>query len=240
MEHNVEALGFINCPCRDCKKLKQWDSMELIRGHLLWWGFMPNYMVWTKHGEESKNPHDEQASVGIWNCNRDTNVGKTGHVNENETVLETINKGVKETIVILGNESLAYNEVVDALDQMIDARKPNFLDEKNQKKLEELRKHAETLLYNGLTVTKLDGDILLLEMKASNGMSDTRFNDVLSLLQKFVPSPNELPQNMYEAKKMICPMELKVQKIHACPNECILFCTDYKDLDSCPRCHASR
>ena len=87
MEHNVEALGFINCPCRDCKNLKQWDSMELIRGHLLQRGFMPNYMVWMKHGEEGGNPPDEQASIGIWNRNRDTNVGKTGHVNENEMVL---------------------------------------------------------------------------------------------------------------------------------------------------------
>ena len=65
MEHNVEALGFINCPCRDCKNLKQWDSMELIWGHLFRRGFMPNYMVWTKHGEEGENPHDKQASAGI-------------------------------------------------------------------------------------------------------------------------------------------------------------------------------
>ena len=59
MEHKAEALGFINCPYRDCKNLKQWDSMELIRGHLLRKGFMPNYMVWTKHGEEGENPPDE-------------------------------------------------------------------------------------------------------------------------------------------------------------------------------------
>ena len=39
---------------------------------------------------------------------------------------------------------------------------------------------------------------------------------------------------------MICPLGLKVQKIHACSNHCILFHGDYKDLDSCPRCHASR
>ena len=39
MEHNVEALGFINCPCRDCKNLKQWDSMELIRGSSALEGF---------------------------------------------------------------------------------------------------------------------------------------------------------------------------------------------------------
>ena len=75
-----------------------------------------------------------------------------------------------------------------------------------------MRKHAKTPLYNGSTVTKLETDILLLEMKARNGMSDTRFNDVLSLLQKFVPSLNELPQNTYEAKQMIYPLELEVQK----------------------------
>jgi hypothetical protein len=133
MEHNVEALGFINYPCRDCKNLKKWDSMELIRGHLLWRGFMPNYMVWTKHGEEGENPPDEQASVGIRNRNRDTNVGEIGHVNENEMVLKTMNEGVEETVAVPGNESLAYNEVVDALDQIINAGKPNFLDEKTER-----------------------------------------------------------------------------------------------------------
>ena len=65
---------------------------------------------------------------------------------------------------------------------MIDAGKPDFLDEKNHKKLEDMRKHAKTLMYNGSTMTKLEADILLLEMKARNGMSDIGFNNVLSLL----------------------------------------------------------
>ena len=154
---------------------------------------MTNYMVWMQHGEEGKNPPDEQASADIHNRNRDTNVGEIGHVNDNETVLETVNEGVEETVAVLRNEILAYIEVVDALDQMIDAGKPDFLDEKNRKKLEDMRKHAKTSLYNGSTVTKLEADILLLDMKARNGMSNTGFNNVLSLLQKFVPSPNELP-----------------------------------------------
>ena len=94
--------------------------------------------------------------------NRDTNVGETGHVNENETVPETMNEGVEETVTVPGNESLAYNEVVDALEQMIDAGKPDFLDEKNRKKLEAMRKHVKTPLYNGSTVTKLEAVILLL------------------------------------------------------------------------------
>ena len=90
--------------------------MELIRGHLLQRGFMPDYMVWMKHGEEGENPPDKQASVGIHIRNWDTNVGEIGHVNENETILETVNVGVEETIAVLGNESLAYNEVRDALE----------------------------------------------------------------------------------------------------------------------------
>ena len=54
-------------------------------------------------------------------------------MNENETVLETVNEGVKEIVTVPGNESLAYNEVVDALDQMFYARKPYFLDEKTKR-----------------------------------------------------------------------------------------------------------
>ena len=73
-----------------------------------------------------------------------------------------------------------------------------------------MRKHAKTPLYNGSTVTKLEADILLLEMKARNEMSDVGFNDILSLLQKFVQSPNELPHNTYKAKQMIFILGLKV------------------------------
>ena len=44
---------------------------------------MLDNMVWTKHGEEGENPPDEQASSGIQNRKRDTNVGEIGYVNEN-------------------------------------------------------------------------------------------------------------------------------------------------------------
>ena len=38
-------------------------------------------------------------------------------MNKNKMVLETMNEGVEETVVVPGNESLAYNEVVDDLDR---------------------------------------------------------------------------------------------------------------------------
>ena len=56
-----------------------------------------------------------------------------------------------------------------------------------------------------------------------------------------LPKDNELPATTYEAKQVVCPMGLEIEKIHACPNDCILYRgEEYKKLDACPVCHASR
>ena len=45
----------------------------------------------------------------------------------------------------------------------------------------------------------------------------------------------------YEAKKVVCPLGLEVQKIHTCPNDCILYRgEEYEKLDACPVCDAKR
>jgi hypothetical protein len=55
-----------------------------------------------------------------------------------------------------------------------------------------------------------------------------------------LPKPNELPTATYEAKKIVCPLGLQIEKIHACPNDCILYRGVHKNLDECPICHTSR
>ena len=49
-----------------------------------------------------------------------------------------------------------------------------------------------------------------------------------NLLKKMLPKDNELPATTYEAKKLVCPLGLEVQKIHACPNDCILYRGEYE------------
>jgi hypothetical protein len=56
-----------------------------------------------------------------------------------------------------------------------------------------------------------------------------------------LPKDNELPTTTYEAKQLVCPLGLEVQKIHACPNDYILYRGDeYKNLDACLVCGALR
>ena len=49
------------------------------------------------------------------------------------------------------------------------------------------------------------------------------------------------PSLRTKQKKVVCPLGLKIQKIHACPNDCILYLgNEYKNLDECPICKAAR
>ena len=43
--------GFVRCPCKFCMNEKDYSSSRTIHSHLFNSGFMPNYYVWTKHGE---------------------------------------------------------------------------------------------------------------------------------------------------------------------------------------------
>ena len=72
----------------------------------------------------------------------------------------------------------------------------------------------------------------LLILKAKYGWSDYSFNDLLHLLSWVLPQPNSVPTNTYQAKKVISPLTMEIEKIHAC--------TTFKSLDKCPRCGASR
>ena len=83
---------------------------------------------------------------------------------------------------------------------------------------------------------KLGTTLELLQWKVENVVSDKGFGKLLIMLKKMLPKDNKLPDNMYEAKKAVCPLGLEVQKIHACPNDCILYRGEYEDLNACPVC----
>ena len=63
---------------------------------------------------------------------------------------------------------------------------------------------------------------------------------MLGLFEEILPEDNVLPRSMNEAKRIVCPLELEVQKIHACVNESILYHGEYKDLYACPTCKHAR
>jgi hypothetical protein len=88
---------------------------------------------------------------------------------------------------------------------------------------------------------KLGTTLELLQWKASNGLSDKGFEELLKLIKKLIPEGNTLLETTYEARRAICPLGLEAQKIHACPNDCILYRgEEYENMDTYPVCKACR
>jgi hypothetical protein len=79
--------------------------------------------------------------------------------------------------------------------------------------------------------------VKLFQLKASNKWSDYSFKELLMLLKDMLPQGNVVPKTVYEAKQIICPLGLKMEKIHACKNDCILYRgPEYEDLEKCSIC----
>ena len=102
-------------------------------------------------------------------------------------------------------------------------------------------KDAEKPLYPGCrNFTKLSILIKLYNLKAHFGWSDKSFSKLLEMLGNMLPVNDELPLSMYKAKKTLNTLGMEYEKIHACPNDCILYRNELKDASLCPTFGTSR
>ncbi|CAM8944243.1 unnamed protein product [Rhodiola kirilowii] len=107
--------------------------------------------------------------------------------------------------------------------------------------LESLRNDSELPLYEGcFKYTRLYATLKIFNLKEKNGWSDVSFTKLLTLVKDMLPEDNTLPNRCYEAKKVMCPMGIDYEKIHACSNDCILYRNSYKDMVECPVCKSPR
>ena len=97
-------------------------------------------------------------------------------------------------------------------------------------------------LYSGCEgFTKMTALVKLYNLKAKFEMSDNCFSELLLLVGTMLPEGNSLPSSFGEAKKALCSLGMEYEKIHVCPNDCLLYRGDIdEDESSCRICHASR
>jgi hypothetical protein len=110
-------------------------------------------------------------------------------------------------------------------------------------KYKKMIENSNKLFYDGCVVwyTTLFAMVKLFQLKASNKWSDGSFKDLLTLLKDMLPQGNSIPETVYEAKQIICPLDLEVEKVHVCKNDCILYRgVEYEDLEKCPICGLDR
>nr|AAV31206.1 hypothetical protein [Oryza sativa Japonica Group] len=213
---------YMCCPCSDCKNEISWENEKEVHAHLIRRGFMERYTCWVKHGEQ--DPGTDGAAVDGSGANN-----HEGDEEEHDMFVPSP----------LGGEMVHVDP--DLLQDLLRDVDYPAMNERDSMKFSRLVSDSETPLYTGCKPkhTKLSATLDLMKLKASSGWSDKSFTKLLGILKDMLPQENTLPETTYEAKQVMCPLGLEVRRIHACPNDCILYHKQYADLDACPVCNTS-
>ncbi|XP_019178174.1 PREDICTED: uncharacterized protein LOC109173401 [Ipomoea nil] len=148
----------------------------------------------------------------------------------------TLNNSIDDTDHLKGEEHKLVDEnpidmVNDAYDEYV----------KDPNKFSKLLEDAEKPLYAGCTTfTKLSAVVKLYNLKVKYSWSDASFTDLLDLFAKMLPTDNVLPSSLYEAKRSLVALGMDYEKIHVCPNDCILYWKENANCTNCPTCGTSR
>jgi hypothetical protein len=219
----------IICPCRDCKNHLAFKDVMTIRSHLIMRGFVSNYTVWIHYGEmvvDKVAPEEDGvetlgyldqyvAELGAQMANDYFEQGGGGGGWDDNVEGAGINDGG----ACVGDEGVDD----DDLDDMLRALGPKILlkGKKGLENLERVTKASKETVYDvekGCPThwTLLRFVLELLILKAKYGWSDCGFNDLLRLLAWLLPKPNSVPTITYQAKKVINPLTMGVEKsMHA-------------------------
>ena len=206
----------IRCPCVKCCNAIGF-SISIIRDHIYVNGIDEGYQHWKYHGEPSID--DPEPNIGEEfesedsECHNDVGVDEVdGECQSDEEVDEVVGEECEdEQMSDDSDEFLKYVE---------DGDKP---------------------LYPGCTkTTKLNALIQLFNLKAKHNMTDSCFTDLLLLIGGLLPEDNLVPHSLYEARKNLDALGMKYEKIHACPNDCMLYRGQHAANVRCHICLVSR
>jgi hypothetical protein len=122
-------------------------------------------------------------------------------------------------------EEIPQDDHVDDLGQVLkDAQRDCENDNEKAKLCHMIEDHIKLLYLDCKQGHKKLGTTLeMLQWKAKYGVSDKAFEGMLKIVMDKLLENNELPSTTHEAKQIVCPLGLEVQKIHACLNDCTLY-----------------
>ena len=143
---------------------------------------MPNYTIWTMHGEVGVNVPQENnddvvmsyvamPDVAIHDADEEPGV--------NMEPMATVND-------VFRNMLAGHTEDNDGISQLLRNVEIGCFSERQLRKLEKMRQDGKTSLYRDCSMSKLEADIMLLEFKSTNGLSNKGFDQLLGIIRKML------------------------------------------------------
>ncbi|XP_039138774.1 uncharacterized protein LOC120276106 [Dioscorea cayenensis subsp. rotundata] len=210
--------GKIWCPCVKCVNTYRVSRREAF-DHIICDGFLKGYVRWIFHGKTM-----EVATSTVISNEEEIVFDNDIHELLHDMMAE---EDMNADVHIMQSEDSHWGQ--------------HYTHRIHSDNFYNLLKDAKVELYPGCkNFTKFSFAIYLFHIKCFNGWTNKSFSALLELLKLVLPEGNTLPRSYQELKKMISALSLGYEKIHACPNDCILFWKENANEDKCTKCGASR
>ncbi|XP_019260867.1 PREDICTED: uncharacterized protein LOC109238842 [Nicotiana attenuata] len=191
--------------------LLRWTDENVVEEHLVVHGFTKGYTKWVFHGEGFSSRNTPHPS----------------NDDEESTIRDEIDGLLHDTFRNIEGQTGDEEGVGERLSE-------------DAKKFFKLLEEGKQELYPGCeNFSKLSFTIWLYLLKSLHGLSNVAFSDLLELLKEAFPFA-QVPESFNKARNMIKDLGLHYEKIHACPNDCMLFWKDKANVDNCSICGSSR
>ncbi|GKA78729.1 hypothetical protein Tco_0785266 [Tanacetum coccineum] len=198
-------------------------KVEEVHDHLLRYGFLPGYTIWSIHGELDTPPTSQSTSVH-----------ETSFVKDDMIGLVRDAFGLSSSPL---NHENTEEEMLDGEeDESAETSDHNVEDIPYKKLLEQ----CDEELYPSCKFSSLSFTLRLYHIKCIGGISNKAFGMILELLRDAFPHITSLPSSAHQTKKLTNDLGLGYKKIHACPNDCMLYWDKSEGEQSCHTCKASR
>ncbi|XP_078158220.1 uncharacterized protein LOC144553916 [Carex rostrata] len=202
----------IPCPCMSCDNLYNRDA-GTVELHLYRSGFCNSYQIWHKHGE----PLPCSASFQP-------------------------------------HSPPTLNFATDRMEDLVRDAAPQGFDWNEEtpqgaaKKWFDMMEASQTPLwkFNATGEMKCETHTVLslvtraIALKSKHQWSQRGFDDMLQLMKNTLPCGEQMPENFYQAKRLVDELGMDHEKIDVCPNFCMLYYKANKDKTECDVCHESR
>ncbi|GKA30258.1 tetratricopeptide-like helical domain, DYW domain protein [Tanacetum coccineum] len=212
----------IICPCLRCCN-DELLEVEEVHDHLLRYGFLLGYTIWTIYGELATPPTSQSTSVH-----------ETSFVKDDMIGLVRDAFGLSSSPL---NHENTKEEMLDGEeDESAETSDHNVEDIPYKKLLEQ----CDEELYPSCKFSSLSFTLRLYHIKCIGGISNKAFGMIIELLRDAFPHITSLPSSAHQTKKLTNDLGLGYKKIHACPNDCMLYWDKSECEQSCHTCKASR
>ncbi|XP_026424352.1 uncharacterized protein LOC113320681 [Papaver somniferum] len=239
IQFTAESLGEctkeFRCPCMKCKNFGSLPkSLDDVHGDILDNGFLLSYRIWIHHGEQARVNNVNAPTLP---ANNVVNYAVASH----SKIYDLFNEA-HGGVLGLDTPEECLNDPDHLPAAAVEDCSGGNVQDKDIVDCKKRLKGAVQPLFSGCgdEHTKLSATVELLSMQARYQCSDVFMTELLGYMKTIPPAGNTLPSTCSKTKQMIKPFQLPVQIIHACINDCILYCKDYANDDKCHKCGESR